>query len=477
MLTTYMNSEQKHLHVTGICGVGTSALAIAFHKKGWKVTGSDKGFFPPVSTNLEQAGISFYAGWHPEKMIENGAPDLIMAGGGGASPNNPEIIYAREHSIPVLSMAEVIGKYMVRENSIVVTGTWGKTTISSLLSFIALKSGIDPTYFTGGISLSHDTGALSDSKWSIVEGDEYQAAIWDRQAKFNYYSPTHLILTSVSWDHADLYPTEEEYFNAFRKLISHIPARGVILACKDDMRTMEFVSTTNRTAPVITYGGDSSADYAYHSIRHTKDSLSFSVTHKDTTFTMSSPMLGRFNVQNIAACFAMAHHIGIPAEKIISAILEFKGIKRRLERRLEGKLTVLDCHAPTPEKARSVIESIREVYTKKLLVIFEPNIGGRQKNSSAMYDNTFREADCVLIPRLTKLKVAENIREEDKALEGNELRDIIARTHQDVRYIEDDEALIAAVLRYTEENDTDAIAFLGSHGFRGMIEAVIARFS
>ena len=197
---------KKHIHITGICGVATSAIAIAFKKIGWKVTGSDKGFFPPVSTELEKQLVPFYAGWHPEKV---GKPDIVMIGASGTSPNNPEIIYANENNIPVYPLAEILQKYFIKKNSIVITGTWGKTTISALLSFILIQAKMDPSYFTGGLSLSHDTGAITDSDWSVMEGDEYQVSISDKRPKFTYYNPTHLLLTSVSWDHADLYPTEE----------------------------------------------------------------------------------------------------------------------------------------------------------------------------------------------------------------------------------------------------------------------------
>src|ERR1035437_6756391 len=162
----------KRVHIVGIAGVATSALAIAFHKAGVKVTGSDKGFFPPVSTELEKQGIDFYAGWHPEKIEENGRPDIIVAGGVGTSLSNPEVMYAKEKNIPLLSFAEALAKYIIKKNSIVVTGTWGKTTISSILSFVLLKSDMNPSYFTGGLSLSHPTGVLSDSDWCVVEGDE-----------------------------------------------------------------------------------------------------------------------------------------------------------------------------------------------------------------------------------------------------------------------------------------------------------------
>lgn len=444
--------QKKHIHIIGIAGVATSALASAFQEKGWKVTGSDKGFFPPVSTELEKAGIPFYAGWHPEKI---GRPDIIVAGGAGTSLSNPEIIYAKENNIPLLSFAEALGKYFVKKNSIVVTGTWGKTTISSLLSFIMLEAGMDPSYFTGGVSLSHKTGALAGSDWSIVEGDEYQTAIWDKRPKFDYYSPTHLLLTSVSWDHADLYPTEEAYYKVFEGLVNKV---NMVIACKNNDGAKKVIGERK----VIWYG-KKDADYTYTDVKHTKEGLEFSIN----ATAIRSPMLGRFNVENITAAFAMAREIGITAEVIVEAIKNFQGIKRRLEKRYEGKVTIFDCHAPTPEKAGSVLESLREVYENKIIAIYEPNIGGRQKASADMYDGAFKNADLVIIPRLTKLKIGGD----EKPMEGNELAQVILKTHKNVLYIEDDEELVKKIAG--EAKSGDVIVFLGSHGFRGMIEETI----
>jgi UDP-N-acetylmuramate: L-alanyl-gamma-D-glutamyl-meso-diaminopimelate ligase len=454
-----MSSKPQHIHIIGICGVATSALAIAFHEKGWKVTGSDKGFYPPVSTELKDAGIDFYAGWHPEKMEES-LPDIVMIGGSGKSSVNPEMLLAKEKNIPMYSYPEVIEKYFLRENTIVCAGTWGKTTTSIMLSYVLAEAGFDPTYMFGGISLSQKEAAkLSDSKWTVLEGDEYTGSQIDNIAKFFHYHPTHLLLTSVSWDHADVYPTEELYFDAFRKLIAGMPKNGTILACTDNEGVKKIIGDRK----VISYGKSAGADYKYSDVEHTKDGLKFKIND----FILTSPMLGRFNVENITAVFAMAHEVGIEPEKIIVAIAKFKGIKRRFEKRYEGEVTVLDCHAPTAEKAASVLESLREVYDKKIIVIYEPNTGGRQRETLSMYDGAFTNADVVIIPRLTKLKTGE----ENTSLEGDELAQSISKTHTNTAYIESDEELIKKVIGQAQKGDV--IAFLGSHGFRGMIEATI----
>src|SRR3989338_2469061 len=467
----------ESVHIIGICGVATSALAMAFHKKGVRVTGSDKGFFPPVSTELQKHGISFYAGWHPENIARN-RPEMIVIGGGGSSSSNPEVVYAGKNNIPILSFAEALGKYVVKNKSIVIAGTWGKTTISSLLSFILLKAGMDPSYFTGGLSLSHDAGAISDSDWSVVEGDEYQVSISNKSPKFFYYNPTHLLLTSVSWDHADLYTTEKSYFEIFRELIARIPNDGRIVACIDDPGVNKIIKETERSS--VLYGQNDKAHYRYHSVTHTKDGLSFSIDYRGLsadrqgrTSVIRSPILGIFNAENITGSFAMAEDIGIPVPVIIQAIQDFKGIRRRLEKRFEGDMTVLDCHAPTPDKVVSVLHSIREVYDKKIIAIFEPNIGGRQNETITKYDDAFKNADIVIIPHLTKLKISEDTKKE--SLDGEQLTKVISQTHKDSFFIEDDAKLVDFVIANAKKGD--CVVFLGSHGFRGMIEDVIKKLS
>jgi len=481
----------KHVHVIGICGVATSALAIAFHKNGAKVTGSDKGFFPPVSTELEQQGVSFYAGWHPDKMSENGLPDLIVVGTASGS-QNPETLFAKEKNIPMLSFAEAIGKYFVKDKSIVCSGTWGKTSSSALLSHILSEAGLDPTYMFGGVSLSDDSSAkLTDSSMSVFEGDEYKSSPTDPTAKFFYYKPTHLMLSAVSWDHADLYPTEAEYFNAFKKICERLPTNGVFVGCIDHAGVRETAKQSQLKCPTVFYGKATRGthnsqkvqpveqsrdniipDFTYSDVIQSPNGIEFVISEQASiTHNITSQLLGAFQAENITGCFAMARQLGLSAEQIITGIASFKGLRRRLEKRLDGDVVVIDDIAHSPEKASAVLKTLRNIYKEKIITVFEPNIGGRSRESVKKYDGAFNDSDEVIIPRLTKLKVADDVTEQP--IDGAELASIISKTHVRTKYIDDDNSLVDYLLVNTKKDDV--IAFLGSHGFRGMIEEVVKK--
>jgi len=454
----------KHVHIIGICGVATGALAIAFHNAGVKVTGSDKGFYPPISTTLLDAGIDFYAGWHVDKMTASGDPDLVIIGTATGN-TNPETEYVRKQEIPAYSFAEAIGKFFVRKNSIVSVGTWGKTTTSALLSWVLKEAGMNPSYMTGGIPLTHTAAQLSDSAWSVLEGDEYKSAPWDNTPKFAYYNPTHLLLTAVSWDHADLYKTEKEYFDVFEKIAVHAGTSHPIIACTDDTGVRNVLKKTN--VPHISYGRSPEADYTFVNIGSDAEGIHFDIVHGTETQHIRSPLLGSYNAQNITGVFTLARSIGIDADTIADAIHSFQGIRRRLEKYSTKPVTIISDIAHSPEKARTTLSILKEITRNKIIVIFEPNIGGRSIESVHKYEHAFTDADYVFIPRLSKLKVAKD----KKELDGLALSEVIHKTHPHVAYIDDDSELVAAIKAKADKGD--CIAFLGSHGFRGMIETIV----
>lgn len=465
-----MNTPQK-VHFIGICGVAMSAVATALWQKGFKVTGSDAGFFPPISTHLTALGIPYYSGWHPEKMIEGGMPDFVVVGN-ATSSNNPEFLYIKEKNIPFKSYPEAVGEFLIKPHSIVASGTYGKTTSSALLAHIFKHAGKKPSYMIGGLTQDGAPSAAVDTgDWSIVEGDEYSTAKWDKRAKFFHYKPTHLLLTAVKWDHADLYPTEQEYFNAFKELIGMVPTDGVVVACLDTETLPTLLKSAKRE--FVSYGKDKDADYRYEKVVSTPTGIAFDIIYHGKTYNIECPLLGAYNAENITGCFAMAHVAGIAPGDVSDAIKTFMGMKRRLEKRYENKVTVIDDIAHSPEKAKSVLSTLRSIYNGLIIAVYEPNIGNRTPQSKPEYAHAFKDADTVVIPRLSKLKV--DSANPEKTFEGDELAETILENHKDVHYIDDDEALVDFLT--LARNEGDVIAFLGSHGFRGMIEETIKKLA
>lgn len=483
------------------------ALAVLWKKKGWKVTGSDVGFYPPISTHLKKHNIAYYAGWHPEKI---GKPDLVVVGNVAGS-ENPEWLAVQANKIPYVSYPELIAQNLVKKNSIVCAGTYGKTSSTVLLSWILKETGYNPAYMFGGLSLNLEESADNpdDSEWSILEGDEYKTSRWDNKAKFFSYKPTHLLLTDIQWDHADVYSTEASYFEAFEKLVKMIPTNGLIVVSEKLSPVIlngvknplnpnfkgSFVNTQddNERPRIIRYGTQS-GEYIYQNIKQTKDGLIFDILHQDKKYSLQIPIIGEYMAENICGCFALASEIGIEPEKIVSALQKFKGIKRRLEKRgtINGA-DVFDDIAHSPIKAKYTLETLHHLYCHsdatggisipttnrqrsltavrddkpKIFAIFEPNTGNREQSAIPQYDQAFDLADTVIIPRLTKLKIKPG----EKIIEGKELAEIISHTHKNVKYIEDDEELIKFIKQNTQTND--AIVFLGSHSFRGMIDELV----
>ena len=460
---------QKHIHFIGICGVGMSAIAIALHKFGYRVTGSDKGFYPPVSTSLEQAGVPFYAGFHPDQM---GTPDMVVVGT-AAGTQNPELIKARELNIPVKSYPEVLAEYFVKSNSIVTTGTWGKTTSSALLAHILKMLGKAPSYMIGGVPIGMEPAELVDSDWSVLEGDEYKSAPWDTRPKFAHSSPTHLLLSGVAWDHMDVYPAEDLYFNAFENLVASIPENGLIVACKDNPGVHRVLPKAK--ARVVTYGKRKTNDYHFVKIAQSAKGLRFGIVRERDAYAVDSPLLGDFQAENITGCFALAREIGLPPKEILLAIASFKGIKRRLEKRFESEqVTVIDDIAHSPDKARATLRTLRAIYPNhKIVAVFEPNIGSRTPESSIKSTDAFSSADTVIIPQLTKLKV--DPKATVKPLEGRDLASLIARGHSNVSYIPGDEKLVTELS--VADSQPRVIVFLGSHSFRQMIKQLCEKLS
>jgi len=445
-----------------------SAIAIALQEAGHRVTGSDAGFYPPVSDNLRKHGIQFYPGWHVDRMTALGDPDLVVVGNVAGS-NNPEWLYTKANGLNYKSYPEVMGMFFIKSHSIVGAGTYGKTTSSTLLSWILMRAGLDPSYMFGGITEGTLPPArIGEGAWSVIEGDEYRTSRWDPRAKFYHYAPSHLLLTAVIWDHADVYPTASSYTEAFQDLYEMTKPEGKRILSEQACTAIK----PGDHQPLV-YGMGDTADYRYSDITLSPEGLTLNIEHRGAVTPLASSMIGDYMADNIAGCFAMAHEIGITPSIIKKAIADFPGIKRRLERRYHAEgITVFDDIAHSPVKATAILESLRKIYTGKITAVFEPNTGNRRSISIPQYDQAFRHADEVIIPKLTKLKIDQT--DKEKPMDGRALTDVITKSHMRALYIEDDDDLIRHITRNKQSGDV--IVFLGSHGFRGMIDAAVKKF-
>ena len=453
------------IHFIGICGVAMGGLALALKKAGHEVTGSDKGFFPPISTYLKDNSVPYYPGWHPDKMIEHGVPELVVVGN-VASSTNPEWVYVQANNIPYVSYPELIKKFFLKENSIVCSGTYGKTSSAALLSQILSDANYNPSYMFGGLSIDEIPSAvIGNGMWNVLDGDEYKTARWDNSPKFAHYDPTHLLLTAVEWDHADIYPTEEKYAETFETLVQSLPKDGLLVISERAHKYTEYAR-----CKTVSYGLSEHNDYMYSNLFSNKNGIEFDITHDKKTYHIHSPFISEYQAENITGSFAIAHSIGIEPDSIIASIASHKGLRRRMEKRLEGAITVIDDIAHSPTKAASALSTVRKITKGKVIALFEPNTGNRQRSATEGYSHAFKDADMVIIPRLTIIKAD---KDSDKPLDGAELAEVISNTHPNTQYIDEDTTVIEALVAQAKKGDT--IAFLGSHGFRGMIEELVER--
>ncbi len=475
--------KQKHIHFIGVCGVGMGAVAVMMKKMGWKVTGSDKGFFPPISDFLKKNKIDFYPGWHPEKFTDlqkmEKKPDLVVVGN-FISLNNPEYLWFKKQKYDIKSYPEIVAQYVVKKNSIVATGTFGKTTISAFVAHAFKTANLKPSWFIGGLANNFVCGAKNNSsKWSVAEGDEYTTARWDPRSKFLLYQPTHLILTSIIWDHFDVFPTEKKYDESFKKLIDLIPENGIIVAAKRKNTQKIDKMILKSRALVLRYGKkgtiSSSQDYGYQIKSLDKKGARFSIYHENKKLgDFQTCLLGEHLVENFCAGIALCHYCGIKTTALKKAVKTFKGVKRRLEiRNKSKKIKVVDDLAHSPSKAMASLSALRAHFPKaRIFAIYEPNVGNRTLSSEPFYKNAFQKADYVIIPRLSLTKTEPG---QEKRMSGEELTKMIKEKNKgvDVFYFPDDDELIKFLIMAAKMDDI--IVFLGSHGFRGMIEEIIKK--
>jgi UDP-N-acetylmuramate: L-alanyl-gamma-D-glutamyl-meso-diaminopimelate ligase len=396
-------SKPLHYHLIGICGTAMASLAGMLKAKGYRVTGSDANVYPPMSTQLAAWGIEINQGYHEEHLQPH--PDFVVVGNAIAR-GNLEVEYTLNNRLHYVSMPEVVKEQFIRgRQSIVVAGTHGKTTTTSLMAWVLEVAGYRPSFLIGGVAENFGTSfQITDSDYFVIEGDEYDTAYFDKGPKFMHYLPTTLIINNVEFDHADIYADTAVYKTAFRRLVNLVPNNGQIIAGVDSPLVVELLSSA--LATVETFATEVSVpktevNWQAPQIITTPQGTQFRVTKDGKEWgELTTSLVGRFNVRNSLAVIAAATHLGVPAEKIRQALATFRSVKRRMEVLGEvGGVTVIDDFAHHPTAVTETLAAIAARYRgRRLVAIFEPRSwSSRKKVFQTAYEQAFAPAAQVVI--------------------------------------------------------------------------------
>ena len=346
-----------------------------------------------MSTFLADRKIEVISGYAEQNLAHK--PDLVVIGN-AISRGNPEAEYVLDHKLPYCSLPELLKEFFIRgKRSLVVTGTHGKTTTTSLLTWVFEHNGLNPSYLIGGIPNNLGQGArFTDSEWFIIEGDEYDTAFFDKRSKFVHYLPEVAIINNLEFDHADIFENLDAIKTAFKHFIRLIPRNGLLLANGDDANLAPLLNVTH--CPVKRFGlGEGNAVQAFN-IRYGPTATEFEIP----SFKFHTNFVGELNVRNALAVVACAKHCGLKNHQIQSAFDTFKGIKRRMEvRGIAGGVTVVDDFGHHPTAIRETLRALRIKYpTQKVWAIFEPRTNTTRRNVfQAELASAFADADAVVV--------------------------------------------------------------------------------
>jgi len=379
----------KHIHIIGIAGSAMSPLAGMLKESGYRVTGSDTGVYPPASTFLDKLGISYNHSFDAAHLKP--APDLVIVANIIAR-GNPELEEVLEKKIPYRSLPETLEEvFLPGKHSIVVSGTHGKTTTTAMLAWIFHVAGKQPTFLIGGVAENFGKSyGLGEGSEIILEGDEYETAFWDRGPKFFHYHPDDLIITSLEFDHADIYRDFETYLLAFKRLVNLVPGNGSVVIWGDTQDSGPALRAAAEKAfcPVHTYGFSGENEWVAAEPVASADGMHFEVFRNGNSFgKFHLAASGKHNVVNAVAAIIVAQGRGIPVDKIQEALKTFKSVKRRLDVKGEfSGIVVVDDFAHHPTAVRATIAAARGRWPgRRLWAILEPR-------SNSMRRKVFQEA-------------------------------------------------------------------------------------
>jgi UDP-N-acetylmuramate: L-alanyl-gamma-D-glutamyl-meso-diaminopimelate ligase len=468
-------SEARRIHLIGVCGTAMATVAALLARRGHDVSGSDQNVYPPMSDFLVSEGIRTLTGYSADHI----AGDLgLVVVGNAISRGNPELEAVLDKKIRYCSLPEVIRDYFLwGARSIVIAGTHGKTTTTSLTGWVLTAGNLDPTVLVGGIALNFGAGGSSyrmgGGRDFVIEGDEYDSAYFDKTAKFLKYLPDIAVINNVEFDHADIYADLDAVKLAFRRLVNLVPRSGLVLLGADNPNALELSDWV--VSRMETYGLAEDATWRAYAIEQVDGVTRFSVRRRGEPFgRFESPLLGIHNVRNALAALAVGSHSGLSAAELAGGLRSFKGIKRRLETvGVSRGVIVLDDFAHHPTAVHETLAALRTAYpSRRVWAVFEPRSASScRRVFQDDFARAFGAADEVVIAAVFRSALPESER-----LSAEQLVDDLRTKGQRARYIPDVDDIVRTIAAERREGDIVVLMSNGAFGgiHRKLLEALAA---
>jgi len=463
----------KRIHLIGICGTAMATLAAMLKGRGYDVRGSDQNVYPPMSDFLAEQQITTLQGYKPEHI--SGDLDLVVVGN-AISRGNAELEEVLDRKIRYCSLPEAVRDHFLwGARSVVIAGTHGKTTTTSLTGWILTHGGADPSVFIGGIAENFaGSYRVGGGREFVIEGDEYDSAFFDKTAKFLKYLPDIAVVNNIEFDHADIYPDLDAIRLAFRRFVNLVPRRGLLLLCADDPEALALREVAR--SPVETFGLADGSDWQAHDLSLDAGSTTFSVRRGGAPVgTFEIPLLGAYNVRNALAALAVGAAVGLQVDTMAQGLRAFKGVRRRMQLRgTINAIAVYDDFAHHPTAIAETLAGVRSAYPdRRIWAIFEPRSATScRRVFQSDFARAFSAADRVVLSAVFRSNLPDGQR-----LSADQLVADLQAAGQDARYIPKVDDIVSAVAK--EARPGDLVVVMSNGGFENihqkLLDALVAR--
>jgi len=458
----------KGIHLIAICGTGMGALGSMLKDMGFDVTGSDEKVYPPMSEFLSGKGIKIVEGFS-EKNVSHG-PDLVIVGN-AVSKDNSEVVGMHQMGLNFCSMPQAVNRFVAAgKKPLVITGTHGKTTTASILAWILQDAGLDPSFMIGGILKNFGSNyRFGNGQHVVIEGDEYDTAYFDKGPKFLHFHPQMAVLTSVEFDHADIFHDLDHVKRTFKGFICGLSGSSLLLTYDGDKNVAGLIDSAN--CRIENYGKNKSSPWRLGPISVESPWTTFEIIKNNEPFaTFKTRLFGEHNLLNALAVVAVADHLKIPLQIIAGALETFEGIKRRQEIRGEKRqITVIDDFAHHPTAVRETVRAVKSVHSNgRLIAVFEPRTNTSMRSIfQNEYPQSFEMADLICIrqpPLLKKIPAGQRF-------SSRQLVNDLKRRGKDAHYFPDTDAIIEFLS--TTARPQDLILIMSNGGFDNIHERLL----